>query len=190
MFAFATSLIAVGIAGPGTVIAESWRLFGPLVFAEIFLLLASRPQLYPGIWELAIIHQAATATCLFSVASDAPEAAAAATLDGGLTVVLVVAYLLARADRNWARFRNRSAATPRVARFDGDPRRRAPLEGNPFVGLPDEREDRSSPGADVERVVTNRSRLRPEYSTYREAVDHVVETWRSDGVLPRSRTHQ
>ncbi|MFC6763815.1 hypothetical protein [Natrinema soli] len=93
-------------------IAESWRLFGLLVFAGIFLLLAARPKLYPGIWELAIFHKAATATYLFAVTSDVPEAAATAALDAGLAILLVVAYLLGRADRNWERFRNRSAAIP------------------------------------------------------------------------------
>lgn len=112
VFAFSTSLTAVRMAGPETVIAESWRLFGLLVFAGIFLLLAARPQLYPGIWELAIFHKAATATYLFAFANDAPEATATAALDVGLTIVLVVAYLLVRADRNWKRFRNRSAASP------------------------------------------------------------------------------
>lgn len=112
VFAFATSLNAVRMGGPETVIAESWRLFGLLVFAGIFLLLASRPQLYPGIWELAILHKAATATYLFAFANDVPEATATAALDGGLTIVLVVAYLLVRADRNWERFRNPSAAAP------------------------------------------------------------------------------
>ncbi|WP_255681405.1 hypothetical protein [Natrinema sp. SYSU A 869] len=92
------------------VIAETWRLFGLLVFAGIFLLLASRPRLYPGIWELAIFHKASTATYLFTFASDAPDATITAMVDGVLAVAIVVAYLLVRADRNWERFRTRQLA--------------------------------------------------------------------------------
>ncbi|ELZ05227.1 hypothetical protein [Natrialba asiatica] len=114
VYAFGTSITAVRTAGPEAVVAESWRLFGLLVFAGIFLLLAVRPRLYPGIWELAIFHKAVTATYLFAFASDAPDATSTAIVDGVLAVVIIVAYLLVRADRNWEGFRSRQSTEEKL----------------------------------------------------------------------------
>ena len=48
-------------AAPDTQVAESWRMWGFLVFAGLFTLLALAPRSYPGIWELVILHKTATA---------------------------------------------------------------------------------------------------------------------------------
>ena len=59
LFAFISALQAIQAASPETVWVETWRLFGFLAFAGMFALLALRPRISPGLWELAFFHEAA-----------------------------------------------------------------------------------------------------------------------------------
>ena len=103
--AFVVAVSAVRAAGPETLVVESWRMFGFLVFAGVFLLLAYRPRQYPGIWELVIFHKAAVASFLAVVGSEAIDGTSAAIADGVLAIALVVAYLLIGGYRSWDRLR-------------------------------------------------------------------------------------
>lgn len=108
LYAFVVAASVVRAAGPATIVVESWRMFGFLVFAGLFLLLAYRPQAYPGVWELVIFHKAAMAIFLIVAGSGAIDGMAAAVADGVLAIALVVAYLLVKGYRNWDRLRRPS----------------------------------------------------------------------------------
>ena len=82
---FVEAIGAVAKAGPDTVIVESWRMLGFLVFAGIFALLAFRPRTLPGL----------------CATQDAQGAVTTAVADGALTALLITAYVLARGYRAW-----------------------------------------------------------------------------------------
>lgn len=103
LYAFVVAVSAVRAAGPETVVVESWRMFGFLVFTGLFLLLAFRPRAYPGVWELVIFHKAAVAIFLVVGGSGATDGTAVAVADGALALALVVAYLLVKGYQNWDR---------------------------------------------------------------------------------------
>ncbi|WP_440771652.1 hypothetical protein [Natronorubrum sp. DTA28] len=105
LYAFVVAVSAVRAAGPETLVVESWRMFGFLVFAGLFLLLAYRPRAYPGIWELVIFHKTAMAIFLAAVGSEAIDGTSTAIADGVLAFVLVLAYLLVGGYRGWDRLR-------------------------------------------------------------------------------------
>ncbi|PZG10604.1 hypothetical protein C1I95_27900 [Micromonospora craterilacus] len=86
-------------------VVETWRAYGLVVFAGLFALLAWRPQAYRGVWELVIFHKLAlTLTAVgYAVAGDVPGTGQILVWDGGLSVLLVVAYLLCRGWRSGAR---------------------------------------------------------------------------------------
>ncbi|WP_247003432.1 hypothetical protein [Halosolutus gelatinilyticus] len=109
LYAFVAAIPTVRAASPETVVVESWRLFGFLVFAGLFLLLAYRPDQYPGVWELVIFHKAALAVYLAGFGTDAVDGPAVAATDGALAIALVVAYLLVEGYRNWDRLRKSAA---------------------------------------------------------------------------------
>jgi hypothetical protein len=109
LYAFVVAVPIVRAAGPDTVVVESWRLFGFLVFAGLFLLLAYRPNHYPGVWEVVIFHKAALAIFLAAFGADAVDGTAVAVTDGALAVALVVAYLLVKGYRNWDQLREPAA---------------------------------------------------------------------------------
>lgn len=102
---FVVTALSIRSADPETLVVESWQLFGFLVFAGIFLLLAYRPNQYPGIWELVIFHKAAIAVFLFGVGSDTVSAMSVVIIDGMLAIALIGAYLLVRGYRNWNQLR-------------------------------------------------------------------------------------
>lgn len=101
-FAFIGAVGAASAAGPETRIVETWRMLGFVVFSGLFLLLAFRPRLLPGVWELAIFHKAGMAIAgMLMISQGAVDAASVAVADGTLAVVLVAAYLLARGYSAW-----------------------------------------------------------------------------------------
>lgn len=89
--AFASALPSVRAAGADTVWLETWRLFGYVVFAGLFALLAWRPRALPGIWELAFLHKAAMASAAM-VLVGAREADMAGPVDAVLAIAIAVAY--------------------------------------------------------------------------------------------------
>lgn len=91
---------AVGEAGAATIMVETWRLYGFLVFAGLFALLGWRPLGYRWLWEIVILNKLLlTGTAAGYVTGvigpgDVDGADAALVADGILTVILVVAYVL------------------------------------------------------------------------------------------------
>ena len=102
--ALAAAATAVGAIVPvldapaATKIIETWRLYGFLVFAGLFALLAARPRRYRWVWELVILNKLAlTATALGYLAHGGIDGAGTVICsDGGLTIVLVAGYVCCR----------------------------------------------------------------------------------------------
>src|SRR5262245_40918672 len=93
---------AVSDAGPTTRIVEAWRLYGFVLFAGLFVLLALWPRQERGVWELAIFHKLAlTITALWWLSGDTEDADTVIVSDGTLTVLLVAAYVLTRGWTAW-----------------------------------------------------------------------------------------
>ncbi|WP_327110679.1 hypothetical protein OHB12_23190 [Nocardia sp. NBC_01730] len=97
----ANAIGGVADAESAVKVVETWRAYGYVVFAGLFALLALRPNNYRGVWELVILHKVAlTVTALVYSRNDAIEGTGTILAwDGGLSVVLLVAYLLCR---GWA----------------------------------------------------------------------------------------
>ena len=98
--AFASGFAAVNSATPQTIWVETWRMFGFLVFAGMFVLLALRPRNSAGVWELAFFHKAAMAVSALFL-SGAQGAAMAGTIDAVLAVLIALAYILTRGWMAW-----------------------------------------------------------------------------------------
>ena len=106
LFAFYASIAGVRAASPATVWVETWRMFGFVVFAGLFGLLAIRPRLSAGVWELAFFHKLAMAVSAMNL-TDADEAIVAGSIDAVLALLLAAAYILTRA---WTAWRVREGA--------------------------------------------------------------------------------
>lgn len=106
----AASVATIGQASGATAMVETWRGYGYLVFAGLFVLLALRPHRYRGVWELVIANKVAlTATALaFAARGGIAGTGTIIIWDGGLSVLLIAAYLTCR---GWSR-----AAEARSAR--------------------------------------------------------------------------
>ena len=98
--AFYGSIATVRAAPPETVWVETWRMLGFVVFAGLFGLLAIRPRLSAGVWELAFFHKLGMAVSAL-VFTDASEAAVAGSIDAVLALLLAVAYVLTRGWTAW-----------------------------------------------------------------------------------------
>ena len=104
LISFIGSINAVAIAGPTTQVVEIWRMYGFVVFAGIYVLLAFWPRHYPGIWELAILDKAALAvTGLVLLSRGVEDAMTILIFDGSLTVITIAAYILVKGYANWSR---------------------------------------------------------------------------------------
>lgn len=100
--AAATSIQVVIAAGPETLVVEIWRLAGFVLFSGLFALLTYRPLHYAGVWELVIVNKLVLTTLALTYASSAHGAGEVALVDGILTGVLLVAYLLSQGWRAWS----------------------------------------------------------------------------------------
>ncbi|GGM47830.1 hypothetical protein ACFFX1_45475 [Dactylosporangium sucinum] len=100
--AVAGAIGAVADAGPATRMVETWRMLGFGVFAGIFLLLAYRPRLYAGIWELSILNKLGLSLAALSFGSGTAGAGTALVADGAITLLLVAAYVLGRGWTAWS----------------------------------------------------------------------------------------
>ncbi|MGH8961979.1 MAG: hypothetical protein ACRDWT_12465 [Jatrophihabitantaceae bacterium] len=96
-----SALYTVLAASGSTKVVETWRFYGLVVFASLFALLSLRPHHYRGVWELVILNKfALSVTAIgYAVHGGIAETAAVIGYDGGLTVLLVAAYICAR---GWA----------------------------------------------------------------------------------------
>lgn len=111
IFAFVIGLSSIRSVSPDVFVTKSWRLFGLLVFAGLFLLLAYRPRQYPGVWELVIFHKAVTAVFVGVFAS--VGATTTVIADSVLAAALFAAYLLVRGYENWTYLREPFESAPR-----------------------------------------------------------------------------
>ncbi len=93
-----TQIPVVLDAGSATKVVETWRLYGFVVFAGLFALLAVRPLGNLTVWLLAIGDKLAltlTAFC-YQARGGIADTDTIITWDGGLAVVLIVAFVLSR----------------------------------------------------------------------------------------------
>jgi uncharacterized transporter YbjL len=103
LYAFTTSIAAVQAAGPATQQVETWRMFGFLMFAGVFVLLGVWPRRLPGLWELTIANKIGlTVMEALLIRNHAVGAQFAAISDGILSAVLIAAYLLSRGYTAWS----------------------------------------------------------------------------------------
>jgi hypothetical protein len=97
---------AVADAGPATRMVETWRLLGFGVFAGLFVLLAYRPRLYAGVWELAILDKLALALVALAYGTATVGAQTALIADGAITIMLLAAYIFSRGWTAWSAVRS------------------------------------------------------------------------------------
>jgi hypothetical protein len=97
---------AVANAMPATRMVETWRLLGFGVFAGLFVLLAYRPRVYAGIWELAILNKLGLTVVAVAYGSKVDGAAIALVADGAITLMLLAAYVLSHGWRAWSAVRS------------------------------------------------------------------------------------
>ncbi|HEX5157128.1 MAG TPA: hypothetical protein VFW17_07925 [Ktedonobacterales bacterium] len=102
LYAFFTAIGAVQTATPATQQVETWRLFGFLMFAGVFILLGVWPRRLPGLWELTIANKVGlTVVEVLLTRNDEAGAQSAAVADAILCALLIVAYLLSRGYTAW-----------------------------------------------------------------------------------------
>jgi hypothetical protein len=96
--AAAAAVSAVLGADGATKIVETWRLYGLIVFAGLFALLALRPLHYRGVWELVMFNKLALTVTALAYAAHGGIAGAGSIVawDGGLSLVLAAAYVCCR----------------------------------------------------------------------------------------------
>jgi hypothetical protein len=93
---------AVTDPDPTVLMVETWRLFGFVTFACLFALLSWRPLGFPWLWEIVILNKLLLTVTAGGYATgtvgpgDVEGAAATFGWDGGLTALLVVAYVACR----------------------------------------------------------------------------------------------
>ena len=103
---FVTSITSVATANPAAQVVEIWRMYGFVVFTGLYVLLAFWPRRYPGIWELVILDKAALAISgLVLLGRGVADAPTILTFDGGLAVITLIAYVLAKGYTGWTRLR-------------------------------------------------------------------------------------
>lgn len=102
LYALISAIGAVQTAGPATQQVETWRLFGFLMFAGVFVLLGLWPRRLPGLWELTIASKVGlTVAEALLIGNNAAGAQFAAIADGILSALLIAAYLLSRGYTAW-----------------------------------------------------------------------------------------
>ena len=104
LYALVTGFGTATSSSPEIQQVEWWRVFGFLMFAGLFVLLAFWPRRYPFLWELLILDKALlTIAEVVLIGNQAKDAVSTAEADGILTVILVAAYVLSKGYRSWWR---------------------------------------------------------------------------------------
>lgn len=104
LVSFISSIGTVAAAGSATQVVEIWRMYGFVVFAGLYLLLALWPRRYPGVWELTILDKVALAiTGLVLLGKGVTDAQTILIFDGILAVITLIAYILAKGYTAWMR---------------------------------------------------------------------------------------
>ena len=103
LYAFFTAIGAVQAAGPATQQVETWRMFGFLMFAGVFVLLGVWPRRLPGLWELTIANKVGlTVVEALLIRNQAVGAQFTAISDGILSAFLVAANILSQGYTAWS----------------------------------------------------------------------------------------
>src|SRR5215469_2342349 len=91
-------------AGGTTKVVETWRLYGFVVFAGLFVLLALRPLAYRGVWELAVLNKVALTVTALAYAARGGISGTGSIIawDGGLSLLLIAAYVCCRGWTAWS----------------------------------------------------------------------------------------
>jgi hypothetical protein len=83
-----------------TLVVQTWRMYGLFLCGGLFVLLALRPHVHGAVWALVISNKAALTitTAAYLTHGGIAEATKTVGWDGALTVVLITAYLMSRAN--------------------------------------------------------------------------------------------
>lgn len=92
-------------ASAETVMVEAWRMYGFLVFAELFVPLAIIPRRCAGAWELVAFYKGATSVTAALVVEEATAASSMAVVGSILAAGTIATYFAARGYAGWARLR-------------------------------------------------------------------------------------
>jgi hypothetical protein len=111
--AFATGIVDILAAGPDTLVVQSWRATGYLVFAGLFALLAARPRDAAWVWELVVVQKAAVTVIGFANIG-AADAVFKSSVDLVLVVVMTIGWVLCR---GWLSWHREPAAAPAAPAF-------------------------------------------------------------------------
>ncbi len=104
LVSFVTSIGSVAAGDPAAQVVETWRMYGFIVFAGLYALLAFWPRRYAGVWELVILDKVALAiTGLVLLGRGVADAQTILIFDGALAVITLVAYALTRGYSAWTR---------------------------------------------------------------------------------------
>lgn len=101
----AVSAISIVLGADGTTkVVETWRLYGFVVFTGLFVLLALRPLAYSGVWELAVFNKLALTVTALAYAAHGGISGTGSIIawDGGLSLVLIAAYVSCRGWTAWS----------------------------------------------------------------------------------------
>lgn len=96
----------VSDATDATKIVETWRLVGFFTFAALFALLAAKPKTDKAIWMIVVLNKLAltVAGALFAAQGTAVAGVSDVLIfDGGLTLLIVGAYVLSHSDKSKAK---------------------------------------------------------------------------------------
>ncbi|WP_433238589.1 hypothetical protein ACQPYK_31060 [Streptosporangium sp. CA-135522] len=93
-----SGIAEVTAAGDATLMIQTWRMYGLLLFAGLFALLAWRPEGNGPLWALVIADKAAVSltAVVYVVRGDVAQAGTTVGWDGAITVMLIVAFFLCR----------------------------------------------------------------------------------------------
>ncbi len=97
-----SAIPTVSDASNATKVVETWRMIGFATFAVIFAVLARRPHQNQALWLIAIGNKLALtiAGVLFVTQGDIKGALDLIIFDGGITILLLVAYYFVRSGRD------------------------------------------------------------------------------------------
>ena len=86
----------VAAAPPSTAMVEAWRMVGYATFGALFVLLAASPAQNFGLWVVVVANKFVLTLSAVTWLVTADGASEAAAWDGTLTVLLLIAVVLAR----------------------------------------------------------------------------------------------
>ena len=100
LIAAGSAISDVTAADHTTLVVQTWRMYGLFLCGGLFVLLALRPRVHGAVWALVVSNKAAltVTTAAYLARGGIAEAARTVGWDGALTVVLITAYLMSRAD--------------------------------------------------------------------------------------------